>query len=264
MLTSSSALSASPSSSSLARHHSITVVTVIILIVVLLSTAHFLVLHYHTTESYHAHTTLGLRDSSIGLYKTALRQRSTGGKAMTDEELEISISHLNETLVNLNKQLKSIRDRLKLPTAVTLAAPSSGSINKTPSKTQSTPSLPSSHPVTVAAKTNDPKSGGRNKSKAVIFTMDSIPSYEANSKAGGASGNKLMPPTDQHSLTGRDHSLIQTHLGELIIRGALEATFSKLGISLRTIRSDEEFERTNMADYDIILLDTWTWAMRGW
>lgn len=52
--------------------------------------------------------------------------------------------------------------------------------------------------------------------------------------------------------------------GELIIRHALADVFSDLGVSLRILRSDAEFDACKMSDYDIILLDSWTWAMRGW
>jgi hypothetical protein len=75
--------------------------------------------------------------------------------------------------------------------------------------------------------------------KAVIFTMDCIPSYEENSRHGGAAG-------------------------ELIIRHALESAFKAFNIPLTIIRSDAQFDTCNMNDYTIILLDPWTWAMKGW
>jgi hypothetical protein len=76
------------------------------------------------------------------------------------------------------------------------------------------------------------------KLKALIFTMDCITSYEQNSKMGGAAG-------------------------ELIIRHALEDAFKEMDIPLRIVRSDDEFASCNMVDYDIILLDSWTWAAKG-
>jgi len=76
------------------------------------------------------------------------------------------------------------------------------------------------------------------KRSAVIFTMDCMRSYEENSKGGGAAG-------------------------ELIVRHSLEEGFKRFDIPLRIIRSDEEFINCNMDGYDIILLDTWTWAAKG-
>lgn len=75
--------------------------------------------------------------------------------------------------------------------------------------------------------------------KFIIFTMDSISSYEKNSKSGGAAG-------------------------ELTVRHALEYALDTLGAQVRTVRSDQEFASCNMKDYDTIILDPWTWAAKGW
>jgi CheY-like chemotaxis protein len=69
--------------------------------------------------------------------------------------------------------------------------------------------------------------------------MDTIPSYEENSRSGGASG-------------------------ELVIRYALEEVLKENGVSVHVVRSDPEFDQCQMNTYDIILLDSWTWAMKGW
>ncbi len=74
---------------------------------------------------------------------------------------------------------------------------------------------------------------------AVLFTMDSITSYEENSHKGGAAG-------------------------EILIRHSLEHAFKKLGVELRVVKSDREFETISGADYDIIIVDPWTWAAKGW
>lgn len=67
---------------------------------------------------------------------------------------------------------------------------------------------------------------------ALLFTMDSIESYEENSKRGGASG-------------------------EIIIRNSLEAVFRELNVVLDIKRSDRDFENANANDYDFIILDPW-------
>ena len=69
--------------------------------------------------------------------------------------------------------------------------------------------------------------------------MDSITSYEENSHKGGAAG-------------------------EILIRHSLEHAFKKLGVELRVVKSDREFETISGADYDIIIVDPWTWAAKGW
>ena len=68
--------------------------------------------------------------------------------------------------------------------------------------------------------------------------MDSISSYEAAAKHGGAAG-------------------------EIIIRKSLEEAFQHFGVVMDIIRSDAEFESTSAASYDIIILDPWTWAAKG-
>jgi hypothetical protein len=73
---------------------------------------------------------------------------------------------------------------------------------------------------------------------AILFTMDSISSYEAASKHGGAAG-------------------------EIIIRKSLEDAFQHFNIQLDIIRSDADFESRSPRSYDIIILDPWTWAAKG-
>jgi hypothetical protein len=74
---------------------------------------------------------------------------------------------------------------------------------------------------------------------AVLFTMDSMASYEADSKKGGASG-------------------------EIMIRRCLMAAFKALGVQLVVISSDADFNRVDGSKFDIIILDPWTWAAPGW
>lgn len=75
--------------------------------------------------------------------------------------------------------------------------------------------------------------------KALLYTMDSIASYEVNSKQGGASG-------------------------ELLIRHCLERAFEELHVALDVKTSDIAFESTDAKTYDIIIMDPWTWAAPGW
>ena len=75
--------------------------------------------------------------------------------------------------------------------------------------------------------------------KALLFTMDSISSYEENSLKGGAAG-------------------------ELLIRHSLEEAFQFYNIKLDVLKSDKEFQSVNANNYDIIILDPWTWAAKGW
>lgn len=51
--------------------------------------------------------------------------------------------------------------------------------------------------------------------------------------------------------------------GELIIRHSLEFALEHFGVKLTVIRSDAEFNKVNMKEYDIIILDPWTWAAKG-
>eukprot|EP01035_Chromulina_nebulosa_P019997 gene19997-25969_t len=67
--------------------------------------------------------------------------------------------------------------------------------------------------------------------------MDSILAYEVDSKRGGAAG-------------------------EIIIRKSLQKAFDYFGVEYTIIQSDQAFERCNMNDYDIIILDPWTWAAK--
>lgn len=77
------------------------------------------------------------------------------------------------------------------------------------------------------------------KKRVLIFTMDSITSYESESKMGGPAG-------------------------EIIIRNCLQDALRFFGYQIDIKRSDGEFEKSNAKIYDIIILDSWTWAARGW
>ena len=74
--------------------------------------------------------------------------------------------------------------------------------------------------------------------RALLFTMDSMASYESNSLQGGAAG-------------------------EILIRKCLADAFAHLGVSLAVIGSDQDFDRINADNFDIIILDPWTWAAKG-
>lgn len=77
--------------------------------------------------------------------------------------------------------------------------------------------------------------------KALVFTMDSIQSRVDESKQGGASG-------------------------EITIRVSLQKGLRDLGVGCKVARSDAEFEREaqNMDRFDLVFLDPWTWAGKGW
>lgn len=77
------------------------------------------------------------------------------------------------------------------------------------------------------------------KRKALIFTMDSITSYEENSQRGGASG-------------------------EILIRKSLEQAFAHFGVTTDVMTSDDDFNYRRMNGYDFIILDPWTWAAKGY
>ena len=80
---------------------------------------------------------------------------------------------------------------------------------------------------------------GKSAKKALIFTMDSISAYEADSKRGGAAG-------------------------EIRVRESLQAALKQLGVQVKVAKSDAEFEECNGANFDFIIVDPWTWAARGW
>ena len=49
-----------------------------------------------------------------------------------------------------------------------------------------------------------------------------------------------------------------------MIRSCLEHVFQKeFHMVVRTIRSDAEFEGVDANQYDILILDPWTWAAKG-
>jgi len=142
---------------------------------------------------------------------------------------------LNATLSTLNTELRAIlasqQDSFsksqQKATATSLAA-------KVPALSSSTTT-----PVAVAETMMMTTSSGKKRKTAILFTMDSISSYEENSRRGGASG-------------------------EILIRHSLESAFRELHVDLRVARSDAEFEKLNARLFDFIILDPWTWAAQGW
>ena len=99
--------------------------------------------------------------------------------------------------------------------------------------------LHTSPPKQVLPVTDSTSSSVSRTRRAVLFTMDSITSYEENSRKGGAAG-------------------------EILVRRSLEHALGRLGVSLRVVKSDEEFATVSGSDYDIIIVDPWTWAAKGW
>eukprot|EP00600_Ochromonadales_sp_CCMP1393_P005461 CAMPEP_0174960418 /NCGR_PEP_ID=MMETSP0004_2-20121128/3695_1 /TAXON_ID=420556 /ORGANISM="Ochromonas sp., Strain CCMP1393" /LENGTH=277 /DNA_ID=CAMNT_0016208793 /DNA_START=226 /DNA_END=1056 /DNA_ORIENTATION=- len=134
-----------------------------------------------------------------------------------------TLLNLNSTLIGLRNELVALRgQKSQLPHIDDVK--SNVSIRQLPSHNRITPAT--GH-VTKISKT------------AVIFTMDSIESYEKNSLAGGAAG-------------------------ELTIRRSLEHAFGELGVTVKVLKSDTEFNKCDLNKFDIIILDPWTWAARGW
>lgn len=97
---------------------------------------------------------------------------------------DLNIQKLNSTLTQLNKELKNI---MKKNADMKSLDPSSH-IQSSGSSSNSG-LLPSSLPSNVSSlRRTEDKSKGRRVKRAVIFTMDSIESYEQNSLHGGAAG----------------------------------------------------------------------------
>lgn len=96
----------------------------------------------------------------------------------------------------------------------------------------------------------------RRMKSAVLFTMDSIYSYEQNSLTGGASG----VVTHHQRINVCLYPLLLLLLllfitGELIVRKALEYAFDHFGARIDVLRSDRDFNRCKLKNYDIIILD---------
>jgi hypothetical protein len=43
----------------------------------------------------------------------------------------------------------------------------------------------------------------------------------------------------------------------------LQKTLEHLGVKVTVLKSDEEFNRCNLVDFDFVILDPWTWAAKG-
>lgn len=209
-------------------------VVALVALLAFLGLVHFAIVHYHVL-------------SPNGVFRAGsdLKGQSLAGRVSPKkpESEEIVMRKLNATLTKLKSDLINLHSRLHLPDF--------------PHDKQQQPPISSlqsqQKPAVVQISTLDsPKSVAKAaptvaataisatiKKRAVIFTMDCLASYEQGSRQGGAAG-------------------------ELIIRYALAEAFASFGVSLRIIRSDGEFDNLKMDDYDIILLDTWTWATKGW
>lgn len=134
--------------------------------------------------------------------------------------------HVNESLVTLIETLQKVKSRTK------------DLISRHEKVTFQSSERGESQTVTSTTAKEEKDSVYRKK--ALIFTMDSIESYEANSLTGGAAG-------------------------EILIRKSLERAFTEhLNVEVHVCKSDEEFERTDTTHYDILILDPWTWAAAGW
>jgi hypothetical protein len=68
--------------------------------------------------------------------------------------------------------------------------------------------------------------------------MDSIESYEINSRSGGPAG-------------------------EILIRESLQKAFDSLNVQYDVVKSDLELSSKQHKKYDFFILDPWTWAGKG-
>jgi hypothetical protein len=148
-----------------------------------------------------------------------------------ENELKEVVKTVNDAHAKFETSTSSIKQQLiqgKLSTS-SQVSPTTTNVNKVESS--ATASQSQSH-ITIAKK---------KKKRAVLFTMDSISAYEIQSLQGGAAG-------------------------EILIRRSLEQAFQELNanVELKVIKSDLEFDKVDGKAYDIIIVDPWTWAAKGW
>eukprot|EP00603_Paraphysomonas_imperforata_P006189 CAMPEP_0114419918 /NCGR_PEP_ID=MMETSP0103-20121206/4282_1 /TAXON_ID=37642 ORGANISM="Paraphysomonas imperforata, Strain PA2" /NCGR_SAMPLE_ID=MMETSP0103 /ASSEMBLY_ACC=CAM_ASM_000201 /LENGTH=194 /DNA_ID=CAMNT_0001588367 /DNA_START=117 /DNA_END=698 /DNA_ORIENTATION=+ len=159
------------------------------------------------------------------------------------QQLDVQIKEFNRSVSNLQQPQQQQHHHIAIDRQPA-APPSSSSDQRAypPTKGKSSgglffPSVPSSVKSVKSEEFAIPSTvpAVLSGKRALLFTMDSISSYEANSKKGGAAG-------------------------ELLIRHSLEHAFQVLGVSLDVMRSDAEFLKAKGDQYDIIIVDPWTWA----
>ena len=152
--------------------------------------------------------------------------------------------NLNTTLEALHNELLKLKSRRQYNAMLTDKSYSQSLSKSTivPYRENHIPLVPKDHQLTkienektmAFESTSMPP-----KRNAVLFTMDSISSYEENSKKGGAAG-------------------------EILIRKSLEyALTTYFNVDVKVIKSDDEFDTINANLYDFIILDPWTWAGPG-
>lgn len=146
---------------------------------------HFVSLHLHTFS-----TTYSEHESHTSLKTKSLE---TKGKRTASPALE-SFNFTNHSLSKLKDDLLRLRQRLQYAEPSRTANDHMLSSQSTTTTTMprheskpvasKIPSVDSHSPATPIKATGPPPI----RKKAVIFTMDCIPSYEQNSHSGGASG----------------------------------------------------------------------------
>ena len=151
---------------------------------------------------------------------------------------------LNTTLETLHNELLKLKSRRQYNAMLTDKSYSQSLSKSTtvPYRENHIPLVPKDHQLTkienektmAFESTSMPP-----KRNAVLFTMDSISSYEENSKKGGAAGEILIRKSLEYALT--------THFN----------------VDVKVIKSDDEFDTINANLYDFIILDPWTWAGPG-
>ena len=155
---------------------------------------------------------------------------------------------LNRTLSDLHQQLRA-QHAAASKSAAAIAPTIPIAVPATTTAAAATAASPKPLPVQQAHGNPDSSLGTQHsivvpqrRRRVLIYTMDSISSYEENSRRGGAAG-------------------------EILIRLCLEKTLKNFGVDSHIVTSDYDFDSLSprsVATYDYILLDPWTWAAKGW
>lgn len=168
-------------------------------------------------------------EKSSEFLKSSYDQKKFNQQLLMLESMNTSLTMLNNRLHNSLR-----RQQVLLKTTLTNTSKSIHRFNNSPNE------LGNANHQSHQNKNKNNVNNGVLKSKyAIIFTMDSMLDYEKNSMNGGAAG-------------------------EIIVRSCLEHVLKLLNVSVTIARSDNEFEKSIISQYDFIILDPWTWAAKGW
>lgn len=145
--------------------------------------------------------------------------------------------------------------------------------SKTPAVVQNAKisSPPSPAPTVIAKESGLRRQRPLVKKKALLFTMDSISSYEVDSKKGGAAGELLIRHSLETAFKELGMVLHIVSLHESVICCSFPAdvfvcncsVVVVTGVALTVCTSDQQFGRMKGTDFDILIVDPWTWAGKG-